>query len=125
MSFWYLATPYTAYADGTLEEAFDLACVAAAELIEQGLPVFSPIAHSHPIALLGDLDPTSHALWLVQDEYFIQVAEGIIVLKAAGWQNSKGIFHEIQRFAELKKPLFYWNPVVSAKDFLDDLRQRT
>ena len=60
---WYLASPYSLYAQGT-ETAFKEACRAAAELIRRGIVVFCPIAHSHVIAEHGHLDALDHRLWL-------------------------------------------------------------
>ena len=45
--FWYLASPYSKYPEGT-QAAFEMACWQAGLLIRAGVPVFSPIAHSHP-----------------------------------------------------------------------------
>lgn len=60
MSFYYLATPYSRYAAG-IEAAFQAASEQAAILVRHGIPVFCPIAHTHPIAIHGDIDPFDHA----------------------------------------------------------------
>ena len=66
MSFWYLATPYNKYPYG-MDAAFHLACENAALLIRHRVHVFSPIAHSHPIAMAGGLDPVDYEIWMEQD----------------------------------------------------------
>ena len=104
--FWYLASPYAKYAEGK-EVAHKHACEAAAELIARGIPVFSPIAHSHPIAKYGDLDHSSHDLWLPLDERYLEAAYGIIILQMPGWDESKGIGHEIRFCRNRGKPRVY------------------
>lgn len=104
---WYLASPYSLWHRG-LEDAFEQACIAAAKLIRQGYFVFSPIAHSHPIAVHGDLDKLDHKLWLEQDERIMDAAAGLIVLRMPGWQHSKGVLSEIAYFERAKKPIRYF-----------------
>jgi hypothetical protein len=107
--YWFLASPYTAHPDG-LDAAAEIACVARAALIQAGVPVFSPIAHSHWVAKFGGLDPRSHALWLPAEAPFRRFARGIIVLRAAGWETSKGIRLEREEFARHGKPELLMNP---------------
>lgn len=111
MSFWYLATPYSKYPEG-LEAAFKVACVATADLIRAGVRVYSPIAHTHPIAHYGQMDPHDHGIWLPADAPFMQAARGLIVLKAESWEISYGIKEEIKEFAAAKKPIVYMEPGV-------------
>jgi hypothetical protein len=107
MSFWYLATPYSKYHAG-IETAFVLAAQTAASLVRAGIPVYSPIAHTHPIAVHGQIDPLDHGIWLPADEPFMRAACGLIVLCAQGWKESRGIAHEIEQFAG--RPIVYMDP---------------
>ncbi len=108
--FWYLATPYSGYPDG-IEAAFQEASAAAASLIERGIRVYCPIAHTHPIAIYGNLDPKDHSIWLPADGPFMDAAAGLIVVQMKGWEESKGITEEIIRFREAGKPVLNmeWN----------------
>ena len=54
--FWYLATPYSKFPGG-LDLAAKAASLCAGILIAERVWVFSPIAHSHPIAMASALDP--------------------------------------------------------------------
>ena len=72
----------------------------AANLIEQGMRIYCPIAHTHPIAIYGDLDPLDHTIWLPADGPFMDAAVGLIVVRMRGWDKSKGIAAEIKRFGE-------------------------
>lgn len=109
--FYYLASPYSKYPGG-LDEAYRVACRAAALLIKAGVPVFAPIAHSHGPAMLGGIDPLSHDIWLPADEPMMRAAKGLIVLKAESWQDSYGMAEEIRAFEEAGKPIVYMEPGV-------------
>lgn len=107
--FFYLATPYTLYPGG-IEAAFDMACLAAARFIMAGVPVFSPIAHSHPVARRGGLDPLDHSLWLAIDRSMMNGACGLIVWQEISWERSYGVRKEIEHFNLQKKPVFHVDP---------------
>lgn len=109
MSFWYLATPYSKYPTG-IEEAFRDACRQTAFLIAAGIRVYSPIAHTHPVAMHGNLDPLDHKIWLPADEPFMHAAKGLIVCKMQGWGESYGIGEEIKIFKKAEKPVIYMKP---------------
>lgn len=111
MSYWYLATPYSKYRDG-IDEAWKLACREAALLIRAGVPVYSPIAHTHPVAIHGGIDPYDHGIWLPADEPMMRAARGLIVLRAAGWTHSFGITFEMRAFEAADKPVLFMDPGV-------------
>lgn len=107
--FWYMATPYSRYHLG-LECAFVAAARAAAKFIAAGVPVFSPIAHTHPIATEGLLDLLDLDMWLKADEPFMRAAVGLVVVKMEGWDTSTGVRHEIEFFEKADKPVLFWDP---------------
>jgi hypothetical protein len=109
LDFYYLATPYSKYPGG-LEEAFKLACRATADLIRAGIRVYSPIAHTHPVAIHGEIDPYDHGIWLPADAPFMHHACGMIVLRAESWEKSYGIKCEIEEFTKAGKPIIYMDP---------------
>lgn len=104
--FWYLATPYTKYPLGR-EAAFEMACRVTAELLRRGVAVFSPIAHSHPVATIGGIAPDDHAFWIGSDLPMMQAACGLIVLCAEGWRQSRGMAAEVETFSAMGKPIVY------------------
>jgi hypothetical protein len=55
----YLAIPYS----WNPEKAFEIANVVARYCFENGVSVFSPVSHSHPIDLVGK-NPIKHETWL-------------------------------------------------------------
>jgi hypothetical protein len=107
--FWYLATPYSKYPGGIVR-AFSDACREAALLIRAGIPVYCPIAHTHPIAIHGDIDPFDHKIWLAADHTFMESAKGLIVCRLVGWDKSYGIGVEIEHFQKSGKRIVYMIP---------------
>jgi hypothetical protein len=85
-------------------------CGLAGRLLIAGVKVYSPIAHTHPIAECAGLDPLDHDLWLAADEPFMHVAQAILVAEMDGWQVSKGIAYEMERFQKLGKPFYFIDP---------------
>lgn len=104
--FWYLASPYSKYPGG-IETAFHDVCEVAAYLISQGVHLYCPIAHTHPIALYGGIDPCDHDIWLPVDQPFMDAACGLIVATMDTWHESYGIQEEIVRFTAMGKPIYY------------------
>ncbi|WP_207479537.1 DUF1937 family protein [Arenibaculum pallidiluteum] len=87
MSFWYVGSPYSKYPAG-LDEAFRAICRVTGRLLTAGAPVFSPIAHSHPISVLAGIDPLSHEFWLPADAPLMAAAKGLIVVRMATWEEA-------------------------------------
>lgn len=102
----YLATPYSKWAGG-IEDAFQQAAAVAASFLKAGVKVYSPIVHTHPIAVYGGLDPLDHSVWLPFDATMMDFAEALAVAKMAGWEQSVGIRHEIDVFTKAGKPVYY------------------
>ena len=106
---WYLGTPYSKYPGG-IEEAFICACRQAAFLVRAGIPVYSPIAHTHPIAVYGGIDPLDHRIWLPADRPKMDQSRGLIICKMPTWGQSDGIQHEKATFRAAGKPVIYMTP---------------
>lgn len=113
-SYWYLATVYTLYPEGQ-DKAFEFAAEQAALLINAGVPVYCPIAMTHPIAdaelRLGL--PKKHLdydKWLELDAVFLRHAKGIILVRSENWEQSKGMFSEKVSMWTQQKPVVYMDP---------------
>lgn len=102
----YLATPYSKYKAG-IHMAFVDASIFAARLLQSGVNVYSPIAHTHPLAIYGNIDPLDHNVWLPFDKSMMEASEALVVAEMQGWQESKGIQHEIEFFERAGKPIYY------------------
>lgn len=109
--FWFLSTPYRKYPHG-LHAAFTLACENTALLIKAKVPVFSPIAIGHFVALIGDIDPVDNSIWLAFCQPFMEVSYGIIRLQAEGWEESDGMRHEENWFIANDRPIVAMTPGV-------------
>lgn len=106
----YLATPYTHPDPDVMEERFHLACLHAGHLMGQGVNVFCPIAHTHPIAVRCDL-PRGFEFWERYDRAMIERCTKLVVVKMDGWTTSKGVFCEIGIAEDLGIPVEYVNPL--------------
>ena len=105
----YVGTPYTRYPAG-IEQAFIDACKLTARLLREGLKVYSPIAHTHPIAIHGGIDPLDLAIWLPFDAAIMEKADAMLIGKLTGWLESTGVRHEINTFDIAGKPIFEVDP---------------
>lgn len=114
--YWYVATPYSKHPRGT-ESAYREACEATALLIRAGITVFSPIAHSHAIAIYGGIDPLDHELWMRVDRPMVDAACGCIVVEMDGWQDSRGVAVEIELFSTAGRPIIHMTPGVVPECF--------
>ena len=105
----YLASPYTHESHDVMELRFDAACRAAGKLMAEGHVVFSPIAHTHPIAVRCEL-PRGWDFWERFDHEFVLAAIKLIVLKLDGWDTSKGVRAEIAIAVDAGIPVEYMEP---------------
>jgi hypothetical protein len=107
--FWYLASPYSKYPGG-MRNAYIRVAGVAAKLIKQGIHVYCPITHTHPMSTHGDISMTDYDTWLALDEQFIGPAKGIIVATLISWETSYGVAWEVGKFREQGKPVFHVDP---------------
>lgn len=105
--FWYMASTYTVHPGGH-EAAFQDAAKGAAMLVDAGVHIFSPIAHSHPISEHMAPEKNNHDTWLDQDDPLMDAAFGIIILGMPNWEKSKGIAYEREVFAGRTEIIAEW-----------------
>lgn len=110
----YLATPYSHSDPNVREERFRAVNKAAADLMRAGLHIYSPISHTHPIALAGDL-PLGWEYWQAYDRAILASCCKLIVLMLDGWRESKGVTGEIAIACELGLDVEYISPNVAAE----------
>ncbi len=102
----YLATPYSHKDFVVMLHRFHQVNKAAASLMKEGDLVYSPISHTHPIALAGDL-PKGWDYWEAYDLTFIEWADELYVLMQPGWKESVGVTAEIKIAKSMGKPVIY------------------
>lgn len=112
----YLASPYTS-TDARLREArYWAACSAAALVMEKGDLVFSPIAHSHPLAKFHEL-PVDFDFWQSWCLSFLRNwATHFTILDIPGWDESKGIAAEKALADSLGLPVIPWHEFLEQED---------
>lgn len=109
MGLCYLASPYTRYPDG-MKLAYIEAAKLAGRLLLDGVKVYSPIAHTHPISRYAEINPTDHDVWLPFDKAMMDVCDSLVVAEMRGWATSFGVAHEIEYFTRVGKPVVYLDP---------------
>ncbi len=106
----YLASPYSHEDPDVREERFEAVCAVAGDLMAQNIVVFSPIAHTHPVAEHSDLDCLDADFWLKFDREFILRSDVLYVLMLDGWKESYGVNWEINFAKENNIPVGYLDP---------------
>ena len=105
----YLACPYT-HPDPSVREArFRAVTRAAAVLMREGVHVFSPITHTHPVLLAGDL-PCVWEYWEEYDRAFLDACRALVVLQEDGWEQSTGVRAEVALAEKLGLPCYFVPP---------------
>ena len=105
----YLLSPYSHPKESTRIWRWTLACERAGLLMQRGFLVYSPIAHTHPIAAHCNM-PKGWDFWERYDRTFIEDwSDAGVLLKLPGWEKSVGISAEIEIFKSLNKPVFPWD----------------
>jgi hypothetical protein len=100
----YLACPYS-HEDPAIRQArFEQVNKYAGEMMLEGLLIFSPISHTHPIAVQCEL-PKGFDFWEKFDHAWIEWCDELWVLKLPGWETSVGVNAEIKIAKKLGKGL--------------------
>lgn len=107
----YLAGPYTHPDPSVMEQRFTRMNHFAARLIEAGWPVFSPITHSHPIALHMPPEENNWATWIAQDYAILEKCSRVFCLMADGWRESQGVSGELDFCRRNEIPIVYLEDV--------------
>ena len=110
----YLATPYSHPDKAIRVRRFEIVNRVAAALMKQGVHIFSPISHTHPIAEAGDL-PLGWEFWQGYDRAILAACAKVIVLMQDGWQNSTGVTAERKIAYDMGLPIEYMNVPESSR----------
>ena len=92
---YYIAIPYSHPNPFIKANRYELATYALSKLTERGLVAFSPITHSHKVAVdygvRGDW-----SFWEKIDYRFLDASRNLVVIKAPLWDSSRGVLAEIE-----------------------------
>ncbi len=102
----YLACPYSHKDPRVREERFNQVNKVASGLMSEGFYIFSPISHTHPIALEGKL-PLEWEFWEGYDTSIIKHCKCVLVLQLDGWKESTGVQSEIKIAEKFGIPVEY------------------
>lgn len=102
----YLAVPFTHPDKAVMEDRFKRVNAVASKIMARGDYVFSPISHTYPIALSGDL-PYDWDFWAGYDDVMISRCTSVYVLMLPGWKESKGVTAEIKLAKKYDIPVVY------------------
>lgn len=106
MSFIYIASPYSHPDAAVRQERHVAACKKAAQYAANGIPHFSPIAQSHPVAdYMAEEKRMDFELWMKLDLPLLRMASELHVLCIEGWRSSRGVTREIEYATTLGIPV--------------------
>jgi nucleoside 2-deoxyribosyltransferase len=105
----YLASPYSDPEPSVMTARHDVICRVAGILMSRGILVYSPIAHTHPIAVVHDL-PRDWKFWQRFDERMIRASDEVMVCTMPGWNKSRGVAAELDIARALGKPVGFVDP---------------
>jgi hypothetical protein len=105
----YLATPYSHADPEVRRKRFQAVTIKAGELMSEGLHIFSPITHCHPIAIVSSL-PTNWSYWKDYCNKTLSMCNELFVYQLDGWETSQGVTAEIDLARELEIPIQYIKP---------------
>lgn len=104
----YLGSPYSHPDPLIMKTRFMLAEQCTAELLQQGLVVFSPIVHCHELAHKYNL-PTDFAFWQMYCLGMLRLAAQMYILQIPGVHESKGLQAEIKFARHAGIPICFVN----------------
>ena len=107
----YLASPYSDPDPQVRQYRYETVTKVASDLMRDGYHVYSPITHSHPIALDGGL-PTGWDYWEPYDQKMLSICTSVHVLQLTGWDISVGIAAEIELAEQMQIPVTFIDPAV-------------
>lgn len=104
----YIASPYSTPIASVLEERVHKVTQFTGLMIQQGYPVFSPIAYFHAYAKAFNL-PTDAGFWHQINMQFLRKSECLWVLRLVGWEQSKGLTIERKIAKSLAMPIIHFD----------------
>lgn len=108
----YLASPYTHPQPHIMQSRYVQTVHAVANLIAQGIHIYSPIVHFHMVAMMRDL-PKDFSFWMDLSYKMIDRADSVAVLKLEGWEQSIGILQETEYAVRKGLPVTYYEESIA------------
>lgn len=110
----YVASPYTSEDRTVLSRRFICVREYTAHLMASGQVCFSPIVYGHQF--VRDFEgPMDFLSWQAFNDRILTLAcSSVHVLKLSGWENSRGIAHELNLAKKHHLPITYVEPLPHA-----------
>lgn len=86
----YLAAPYSDPDPAVRKRRFRQINKVASAFMREGIHIYSPISHSHPIVQAGGL-PTGWDFWELCDRAVLSCCVLMVILRLPGWDQSTGV----------------------------------
>jgi len=96
----YLASPYTHEDKVVQRQRFHAVNRVAGRMLRDGIMVYSPISHTHQMAIDSEL-PSGWDFWGPVSRSFLEVCSKLVVLRLDGWLESQGVQAEIDMAMEM------------------------
>lgn len=103
----YLAGPYSHPMESVRIERFERLSRFAGLMLANGFWVYSPISHSHPIAMECPELGLSWDAWRTLDLAMLARCDAMWVLMLPGWKESSGVSAEIESATAAQIPVAY------------------
>ena len=114
----YLASPYSHIDPEIRHFRYQYTVVAVAHLLHEGIFVYSPILHNHPVACFNG-SGRGMGFWMPFDFAILGRCSKLVVLTLDGWADSEGVTIERHRALKLGIPIEYMTPVPIPDEFTD------
>jgi hypothetical protein len=113
----YMASPYLGGTEKVTgytplkSTRYQQAVNAAAELTNSDRIVFSPIVHSHPLAMKAGL-PGNFEFWNYFDTKIIEACDSFGILQLNGWDKSSAHKNELSLAIKFSLPVYEIDPFI-------------
>lgn len=108
----YLAGPYAHESKAVMEMRFNYYTALAGDLMKDGIEVYSPITHNHPIACAQEM-PRTWDFWAKYDLRMLSRCKVMLVIMLDGWQSSTGVKAETEFAKKQGITIFHIQPLTT------------
>lgn len=105
----YIASPYSHLDTDVREYRFERVREFTVHMMQRGFVAFSPIVYAHEMAQTHSL-PTDFEYWQHFNETMMRRSDAICLLCLPGWEESRGITHELDFARDNSLSVFQYNP---------------
>ena len=106
----YLAQPYSHANPEVMKARYEVGLEVVAKGMQNGVHIYSPIVHNHPIAENYDM-PRGWDFWSQFDIPMLRLASKFWILQLPGWQNSTGVGAEREAWEAMGERAKFYNPL--------------